>query len=196
MAAMSMRDDVVGSTPAPIRGMTTPAPTEALLDDVERRRVLAELSRDHYRSLVRLAALLVDRTESAEDVVQEAFVSMFGALDRIENPKDRAAYLRSIVLNGARARLRRRRMKRRHDRPAESIGAAADQGALRREDQREVTAALHTLSTRQRECLVLKFYDGCKEVEIAAALGISQGAVKTHLSRGMTAMEKQLGGAR
>jgi RNA polymerase sigma-70 factor (sigma-E family) len=190
MAAMSMRDDAVGA-PAPIMAARTVAPDPAI-DDVERRRVLAELYRDHYRSLVRLAALLVDTTEAAEDVVQEAFVAMFGALDRVEDPKDRAAYLRSVVLNGARGRLRRRRMKRRHDRPTDGVGAAADEGAVLREDQREVIDALRRLPARQRECLVLKFYGDCKETEIAAALGISQGSVKTHLSRAMAAMEKHL----
>ena len=57
---------------------------------------------------------------------------------------------------------------------------------------REVMAALRTLPTRQRECLVLRYYEELSESEIAQALGISTGSVKTHTSRGMAALARAL----
>jgi len=160
----------------------------------ETRAILAQLHHDHYTHLVRLACLLVDRVDVAEDVVQDAFVRLHGSLDRIADPADRPAYLRSIVMNVARSRLRRRQVARRHPPVPEVPIGPSDAGALLREDQREVIAALRTLPTRQRECLVLRFYGNCTEAEIASTLGITTGSVKTHVSRAMAAMTKQLEG--
>lgn len=156
--------------------------------------IVEALHREHYRSLVRLAGLLVGSLAVAEEVVQDAFVAMLGAVDRLEDPATHAAYVRSIVLNTARSRLRRRDVKRRHAPTPEPAGAPSDEGARRREDREEVAAALSSLSTRQRECVVLRFYAELTEEEIAATLGISRGAVKTHMGRGMAAMTKQLEG--
>jgi RNA polymerase sigma factor (sigma-70 family) len=55
-----------------------------------------------------------------------------------------------------------------------------------------VVAALRALPERQRECLVLRYYADLSEAEIAAAMGISPGAVKSHASRGMTALRSAL----
>jgi hypothetical protein len=63
-----------------------------------------ELYRDRYRPMVRLAYVLVDTTEDAEQVVQDAFVGVYKRVDRINEP---AAYLRTSVVNGARKVLRR-----------------------------------------------------------------------------------------
>lgn len=160
-------------------------------DDLRRDR-LRELYEAHYRDLVRLACLLVDRTEAAEEVVQDAFVRLHGALDRITDDDAAPAYLRSIVMNGARSRLRHRQVVRRHPPVPEPAAAPADAGALLREDQREVIEALRSLPTRQRECLVLRYYGGCSEAEIAATLGIARGTVKSNVSRGMAAMTQRL----
>jgi RNA polymerase sigma-70 factor (sigma-E family) len=160
--------------------------------DARRRETLAEMHREHYAHLVRLACLLVDRVDVAEEIVQEAFVRLHGSLDRIEDPADRPAYLRSIVMNLARSRLRRRQVVDRHPPLPSPDGAPADADVVLREDQREVIAALRTLPERQRACLVLRYYGELSEAEIAATLGISAGSVKTHVSRAMAAMTKQL----
>ena len=60
------------------------------------------------------------------------------------------------------------------------------------EDHSDVVAALRRLPVRQRECLVLRYYLDLSEAEIAAALGISTGSVKTHSHRGLAALEKTL----
>jgi RNA polymerase sigma-70 factor (sigma-E family) len=150
---------------------------------------LVDLYRDQYRSMVRLASLLLDDVGSAEEVVQDAFVSVHRSWDRVADPARRVAYLRSAVLNGARSGLRRRRVRRRYDdaadpRPSDS----AEAGALLAEDHREVLEALRALPKRQRDCLVLRYYLDLSEADIAATLGISTGSVKTHAHRGMAAL--------
>ena len=154
---------------------------------------LADLYREHFRSLVRMAALLLDDVALAEEVVQDAFVQLHHSWGRVAEPDKRAAYLRSIVLNGARSRARRRGLGRRleivrGDRVAES----AEAGALRGEDRREMLTALRSLPDRQRECLVLRYYLDLPEAAIAETLGISAGSVKTHTHRGLAALERAL----
>ena len=60
------------------------------------------------------------------------------------------------------------------------------------DEHRRVVAALRRLPARQRECLVLRYYLDLSEAEIATTLGISAGSVKTHASRGLTALASLL----
>ena len=154
--------------------------------------LLNRLFREHYDALVRLACILVDDRESGEEIVQDAFVRLHVNLDRVRDLDAVPAYLRSIVLNLARSRLRRRRVAQRHQEAhAQTIDSLEDRAALR-EDQREVISALRTLPRRQQQCLILRYYAELSESEIAAALGISTGSVKTHTSRGRAALAERL----
>jgi RNA polymerase sigma-70 factor (ECF subfamily) len=65
-----------------------------------------------------------------------------------------------------------------------------------RDDQRQVIEALRTLPTRQRDCVVLRYYFESGIAEIAATLGISENSVKTHLKRGLASLERNLEGTR
>ncbi|MGH9048743.1 MAG: SigE family RNA polymerase sigma factor [Acidimicrobiia bacterium] len=153
---------------------------------------MSELFREHYLALVRLACLLLDERGAGEEVVQDAFVRLHGTAHRVRDPDAAPAYLRSIVLNLARSRMRRRLVAlRRHPRPSPDA-APVEEIAILREDQREVLAALRTLPTRQRECLALRYFGELSEAEIAATLGISPGSVKTHTSRGIAALTSKL----
>ena len=176
--------------------LVVPLVTRTGAADPDRRERLRELYELHYRDLVRLACLLLDRTEAAEEVVQDAFVKLYGALDRIEDRDATPAYLRSMVMNGARSKLRRRQVVRRHPPTPEPHGEPADAATLLHEDQREVIEVLRTLPTRQRECLVLRYYGGCSEAEIAETLGIARGTVKSSISRAMATMAERLEGRR
>ena len=69
---------------------------------------LTETYRAHYRSLLGLAALLLDDTASCEDVVQEAFIRVHSARGRVREPEKTLAYLRQTVVNLSRSALRRR----------------------------------------------------------------------------------------
>lgn len=154
------------------------------------------LFREHRLHLVRLALLLVDDRETAEDVVQDAFAALHRRWDSITTHEAAIGYLRTSVVNGSRSVLRRRRTARAYRWPDAPAAASADAAALESERHREVLAALRRLPRRQREVLVLRYWAELPEAEIAAALGISVGAVKSSASRGRDAVAALLGGER
>jgi RNA polymerase sigma-70 factor (sigma-E family) len=153
---------------------------------------LADLYREHYASLVRLASLLLHDVGAAEDVTQDAFAKVHVSWGRIREPEKALAYVRSAVLNGARSRMRHLHVVGRHRPEPHRDTQSAEAGALAGEEHREVIAALRALPVRQRECLAPRYYLGLPEAEIAETLGISAGTVKTHTHRGLAALEKTL----
>lgn len=163
---------------------------------------VTELYVAHYRSLVRLAALLVRHSGEAEEIVQDAFVAMHGKWSRLRDPDKALAYMRQAVVNRARSSLRRHQVAERQS-PYLASNAAAilepptgERAALASDTRTHVMAALGSLPVRQREVLVLRYYSELTEAEIATTLGISRGAVKSHTWRGMNALRIQLEGYR
>ncbi len=154
--------------------------------------VLVELYRAHYTSLVRLAALLLDDVGTSEEVVQDAFVRMHGAWRRLRDPEKALPYLRTTVVNLSRSRMRRRQVARRHPEPLPVDAPSAEYAAISHEEQRAVVTALNVLPPKQREALVLRYYAELSEAEIAAAMRVSAGAVKSHLHRGKAALARHL----
>ncbi len=153
--------------------------------------VLAGVFSDHYESLVGLARLLLDERGQAEEVVQEAFARTLDRWPRVRNRADPLPYLRRTVVNLARGGLRRRVVARRH-RPEARVAPSAETRALHDETRRNVLEAIATLSGRQRECVVLRYFHDCSTAETAESLGISEGAVKTHLHRALASMATRL----
>ena len=157
---------------------------------------IAELFAVHATSLVRMARLFVDDRNAAEDIVQEAFIRLSRSLQRLRSPDKAAPYLRSIVLNLARDHNRRGLVSLRHQQSSHyerDLSSAEDQ-VVRDEDQQAVVDALRTLPTRQRDCVTLRYYLELPVGEVAETLGISPNSVKTHLRRGLAALESALGG--
>jgi RNA polymerase sigma-70 factor (sigma-E family) len=151
----------------------------------------------HRLPLVRMAILLVDDQPSAEDVVQDAFFGLHRNQDKIRDPQAALGYLRTSVINNARSTWRRRGTARRHLHAAEPDHAEpSDSELLLAEEHREVLAAVRKLPAGQQEVLVLRYWSNLSEAEIAEALGISRGAVKSQASRGLDKLERMLGGAR
>jgi RNA polymerase sigma-70 factor (sigma-E family) len=157
---------------------------------------LAEVFSRHYLQLVRLAWLMLDSREAAEDVVQDAFLKCQRRWDRVDDPAKIVAYVRAAVLNGARSRLRRRKTRRaaRAD-PSipmvvpDPVGAIVD-----REDSRIVMSAIRALPARQREVVLLRYFEDLSIPEMANTLGISSGAVKGSLFRAMGSLRTTLEG--
>lgn len=147
----------------------------------------------HRLALVRLAVLLVDETAAAEDVVQDAFAAFVARAPRVRDEQAALAYLRTSVVNGARSALRRRRTARGYTPPQQVAPDGPDDLAVLGEEHREVLAALATLPQRRREVVVLRYWSGLTEAEIAEALGISRGAVKSTASRALAQLEVALG---
>ena len=157
---------------------------------------LAALHREHYRSLVRLAAIVLGDVGLAEQVVQDAFVKLqlrSGGLRDLDNAP---AYLRAAVLNGARSLLRRHKVRDRFAgrRTVEREVVTPEAAAVGGDDHDRMIAALRRLSARQREALTLRYYLDLPEAEIAAAMGVSPGAVKSHLHRGLANLAALLPG--
>ena len=155
-------------------------------------RAVTALYGTHYRSLVRLAALLVRDVGTAEEVVQDSFVAMHASWRRLRDTDKALSYLRQSVVNRSRSVLRHRVVVDRNaPKPAPDM-PSAEQGALSLLERSAVIAALRTLPPRQREALVLKYYADLSEAQIAATMGISQGAVKSHTARGMASLRTVL----
>jgi RNA polymerase sigma-70 factor (sigma-E family) len=134
---------------------------------------------DRYDAMVRLAAMLVDRVELAEEIVQDAFAAVYERWEHIETP---AAYVRTVVVNRCRDALRRRR-----------IAAAVTLGRAR--EAIEPTGdllhdALAALPARQRAVLVLRFYEDLPNDEVARLLKTRPGTVKSLVHRGLSTLRE------
>jgi hypothetical protein len=109
------------------------------LAELDARAALETLFRDHYRSLLGTARLLVDDPGSAEEVVQDAFVALHRHWPRMRDHGAALGYLRTSVLNGARGRLRRRQTAQRHLRAVPDTNVeAADALAVRRTEREQL----------------------------------------------------------
>jgi RNA polymerase sigma-70 factor (sigma-E family) len=153
---------------------------------------VTELYSVHYKALVRLATLLVRDTPTAEEVVQDAFVAMHDAWQRLRNAENALAYLRQAVVNRSRSVLRHRTVVDRNMQKPPPDMPSAEQGALILLERSAVVAALRGLPERQREAIVLRYYGDLSEAEIAAVMDISRGAVKSHTARGMASLRVAL----
>jgi RNA polymerase sigma-70 factor (sigma-E family) len=156
-------------------------------------RTLSDLYRDHRMRMVRLAVLLVDDPSTAEDVVQEAFTGLHRHWSGLRDEAAAVGYLRTAVVNGSRSVLRRRRTARDYVPPHQVNARSAESLAMLSAEHQAVVDALSTLPPRQREVLVLRYYGGLSEAEIADATGISRGTVKSTASRALDAVARVMG---
>ena len=158
------------------------------------RSAVTALYQMHAVGLIRLAVVMIGDRPAAEDVVQEAFCGLFRRWAHLADKEKALSYVRSATLNGCRSELRRRiRTERRAVRDAVAESAeSAEYAALAGEEHREVLTALRWLPRRQREALVLRFYLDLSEPEVAAAMDISQGTVKSTTSRALAALGRLL----
>jgi RNA polymerase sigma-70 factor (sigma-E family) len=164
------------------------ASLESASGEWDAARAVTAIYTTHYRSLVRLAVLLVRDVATAEEVVQDSFIAMHGAWRRLRDTEKALSYLRQSVVNRSRSVLRHRMVVDKNaPKPAPDM-PSAEQGAISLLERSAVIAALRTLPPRQREALVLKYYGDLSEAQIATAMGISRGAVKSHTARGVAAL--------
>jgi RNA polymerase sigma-70 factor (sigma-E family) len=164
------------------------APLESVSGEWDATRAVTAIYTTQYRSLVRLAVLLVRDVSTAEEVVQDSFIAMHAAWRRLRDTDKALSYLRQSVVNRSRSVLRHRMVVDKNaPKPAPDM-PSAEQGAISLLERSAVIAALRTLPPRQREALVLKYYADLSEAQIATAMGISRGAVKSHTARGVAAL--------
>ncbi|WP_214320060.1 sigma-70 family RNA polymerase sigma factor [Nonomuraea sediminis] len=148
----------------------------------------AALFAAQYQSLVRLAGLL--GADDPEDIAQEAFARL--TTRSLRDDGAALGYLRATVCNLTRNRLRHLRLVRLRRPDPPEHARSSEHAVLVAEEHRELLAALDRLPRRQREALVLRYWLDLSEREIAQAMGVSSGSVKTHASRGLAALGKAL----
>ena len=142
-------------------------------------------------SLLRTAYLMTGTRADAEDLLQTALAKTFVAWRRVREADNPEAYVRRVMLNTRTSSWRRRKVAEQPyadvpDRPGDDAYAQTDlHDALWR--------ALGTLGRRQRAVLVLRYYEQLSEAEIADALGISVGTVKSQASRALATLRENAG---
>jgi RNA polymerase sigma-70 factor (sigma-E family) len=160
--------------------------------DRDADRAVTALYSMHYRSLVRLAAFLVRDVATAEELVQDSFVAVHAAWRRLRDSDRALAYLRQSVINRSRSVLRHREVVHRIAPRIAPHMPGAEQEVIIQLDRSALVSALQTLPTRQREVLVLRYYADLSQAQIASAMGISTGAVKSHTARAMSSLRAEL----
>ena len=136
---------------------------------------VSALYEEHYASLVRLAALLVHDTATAEEIVQDSFVAIAAAWRRRGHLDCALDFLRQSVVERSRSG--------RYRSPAANGSANGSAPLL---------AALGALPARQREVLVMRYYANLSEEQAADAIGISPAAVRRHATRASAALRTLL----
>jgi RNA polymerase sigma-70 factor (sigma-E family) len=135
-----------------------------------------ELYRANYRKLVQLAYLLTQSAETADDLVQDVFARVLPRWQRLDDP---VPYLRKSVVNAANSWRRRLRLERlRSSHVEESAFLHAD----------ELFDVLAELPARQRSAVVLRFYEGMSDAEVAVVLGCRPGTVPSLVHRAFERM--------
>ncbi len=141
-----------------------------------------------YPRCYRTAWLLLRDREDAQDVVQEAYLRVWRFRDAVPTDGGRDAWLYRVVVNAAISRLRKDKRWREVISDDDAVGrmpAPADDGpeeaAARSELAGLVLAALDVLPESLRVPVVLRYYAGLSEKEIATAIGRRPGTVKSRL---------------
>jgi RNA polymerase sigma-70 factor (ECF subfamily) len=188
-AARAARVDENGAT-------TIETTDEELLDRIAGRdpRALAELVQRHGGWATRFVERLTGSRDTAEEVVQSAFLRVWEGSGRWERRSRFSTWFYRVLHNLGIDQLRRRRAV--VEALDESLvdGAPTPEQSIESRDRAErVRRALDALPERQRAAIVLSHYEECSQAEAAAILGISEGALESLLSRGRAALRKRLG---
>ncbi len=136
---------------------------------------------DRYAPLVRLARMIVGSHAVAEELTQEAFVRLYGAWERVDNP---AGFVHTALVNLCRTHLGRaaRTETRATDGPAPTGIGEID----------ETWNALCRLPAKYRLVLALRFYEDLSEADVARVLGLRVGTVKAQTHRGLARLREEL----
>lgn len=154
------------------------------------RPTFAEIFAAHYPAMVRLAGLL--GADDPEDIAQEAFARLHQRQARLRDEAATVPYLRSTVCNLTRNRVRHLRLARLRKPDPPPPEGSGEQAFLVAERHRDLLGAVDRLPRRQREAVVLRYWLDLSEREIADAMGVTPGSVKSHTSRAIAALGRAL----
>jgi RNA polymerase sigma-70 factor (sigma-E family) len=151
---------------------------------------------DHYvrtnrRALLRFATVLTGQAWLAEDVVCDVLGRAFERWDRIGGFAEPHAYVRRMVVNDYLSW--RRRLARTAPRAdVEPVGADIGDGAQEHAERDEMIRRLARLPRRQRTAVVLRYYAGLSDPDIAAQLGCREPTVRSQISRALATLRIDL----
>lgn len=151
------------------------------------------LYEENFDQLANLAQRSSGRADVAEEAVQEAFIK-FCTTDCRPEPGKELAYLRSMVVNGARSTVRReaRRVELVDQMPAPAPVPDVEETVVSLVEGAQATEAVERLPARQRLVMQLRYLAGFSERETADFVGVAPGTVKMHASRGREAVRIEL----
>lgn len=156
------------------------------------RAAFADLFARHHARVFRAAYLVIGSADAADDIVQLVFLELFTALRTFDPRRPFVPWLYRIVHNVSIDFLKRERFRQRTVPLANTVpSTAVDIG--RAELRSDVRPALELLSDEHREALVLRYYVGLPEREMATVLGVQPGTVKSRLHRALLALREALG---
>lgn len=144
-----------------------------------------------WPSLYRTAYLMLGEHQLAEDLVQTALAKTYASWHRVRDPGAAPAYARVVLANTAASWFRKRSWRNEH--PSEVLPETA--GEHDPSDRPAVIDALRSLAPRQRAVVVLRYYDDLPVRDVARALGISEGTVKSQTADALGRLRQQLGDA-
>jgi RNA polymerase sigma-70 factor (ECF subfamily) len=158
-----------------------------------------ELVRRYSEIAFRTAYIVCGDADEARDAAQEGFVRAWGALGRFRAGAEPRPWLLRIVANAARNR--RRSDTRRsglalriaQDRPSDDAAPSPEAAVLAGEARTELLRAIGTLRDDDRQIIGLRWLVGLTEAELAAALEVPRGTVKSRLSRAMDRLRVAMG---
>lgn len=149
----------------------------------------------HRAAALRLAWLLTGDPHEAEDVVADALAGLWVRWTAGE-VVDAGAYLRTSVVNRSRSVWRRRLVRRRHAQRRRGDGRGEPTVGDQVADRDLFARGLARLPTRQRQVVVLRYYEGLSIAETATLLGVSESNVRATTSRALAALGPSLARAR
>lgn len=153
---------------------------------------LQQAMNEYGEYCMRVAYLYVKDWTAAEEIVQDVFLAYYQGRDKFEGRSSLKTYLVKITVHKSHDYLRSRRRKFQHIIHGKTESASIEHGAILRDEQNELTAALLQLPIKYREVLILHYYDNYKIREIAEILTCSENTVKTRLVRGRDKMRELL----
>ena len=156
----------------------------ASVDEERPATAFADVYRAHRRDVVQLAWLLTHDAAASEDLAHDAFASLFEVFERVATP---GAYLRRSVVNGVYQRSRRRQREQRRNGLMVAGAVHAVEGP-----SGGMADAIAKLPIDQRTAVVLRYWGGLRDGEIAEAMNIRPGTARSHLSRATTRLRKEL----
>lgn len=159
-------------------------------------RALDELVRRHHETAFRVAMRILQDSDQAADVVQDAFVKMVSALDSFRGDARFRTWLLTIVANEAKGAIRK--SQRRRESAMDDVGPiadgalAVDDGVVGRSEAARVRAFLTRLPEKQRMAVELRIDDGLSFREIGEMIASSEGAARVNFHHGIKKLRELL----